>query len=235
MNRFKSILAVLLVTVSAAAGAEMRGGVECTEGATLYRAGHTEDAFRVFFHCAIHGDAQAQYNVAMMLRSGETNEASQAPEAVKANHYAARPFLESAAASGYPQAVYTLAQEYDVGSPAFTRDGRAATELFGQAAAAGHVDAQVDYGTQFFLGRGGVAQDFSTAALWYEKAAKAGHWGAQFLLAAMYEHGYGVSTDEDKALYWYQQAQAGGDEVAPIKVQELSARQVARTRALRFM
>ena len=108
------------------------------------------------------------------------------------------------------------------------------TELFRAAALLGHVDAQVDLGTQYLLGRGGVRQDDGAAAHWYERAAGAGHWGAQFLIASMYEHGNGVSRDEQLALRWYERARQGGDEVAPLKVEELRLRLATKARQLRF-
>jgi uncharacterized protein len=201
---------------------------ECAAGHALYRAGQTRLAFRTFFSCAIAGDPASQYNAAMMMRSGESND-ERFP-----NPHGARMFLEHAAAQGFLDAVYALAMEFDVGSPGYDRDLPLATQLFRQAALRGHVDAQVDLGTQYFLGRGGVVQSDAIAASWYERAAAAGHWGAQCLIASMYEHGHGVRRDETTALRWYEQALAGGDELAPIKVVELRLRIATRTRELRL-
>ena len=200
----------------------------CWRGPLLYSQGELLLAFRNFMGCAIAGDAAAQYNAAMMMRSGESSEDGQP------NPFGARVFLEQAAAQGFHQAIYVLGKEYDVGSQAFERDVNFATELFRLAALQGHVDAQVDLATQYLLGRGGVPQDDETAALWYERAAAAGHWGAQYLIASMYEHGNGVHRDESIALQWYERAQQGGDEVAPIKVQQLRIRLATDARRLRL-
>lgn len=200
----------------------------CVQGPELYAAGRLKPAFRVFMACAIRGEARSLYSAAMMMRSGESNEDS------SPNPFGARVFLEHSASLGYPPAIYALAKEYDVGSTAFQRDVDFATELFREAAQIGHVDAQVDLGTQYLLGRGGVAQDDSLAAYWYELAAAAGHWGAQFLIASMYEHGNGVSRDEQLALRWYERAKQGGDEVAPLKVEQLRLRLATKARQLRF-
>jgi TPR repeat protein len=186
----------------------------CDQGNALYMSGQRRAAFRAFFGCAIAGDAASQYSAAMMMRSGESNDDNYP------NPHGARVFLEQSASQGYAQAVYTLGMEYDLGSLAFARDPALATELFRQAALMGHVEAQVDLGTQYFLGRGGVPQDDAAAARWYEQAA--------------YEHGNGVRRDENLALRWYERAQSGGDELAPMKVEQLKLRIATQERQLRL-
>ena len=230
--RYQHLLGVFLVAATLAA----HGGLQaqpldadpCDHASALYKAGESKAAFRSFFACAIAGDATAQYSAAMMMRSGESNDDR------NPNPWGARVFLEQSASQGYAQAVYTLGMEYDLGSTAFTRDPARATELFREAALMGHVEAQVDLGTQYFLGRGGVPQDDAAAARWYEQAAYAGHWGAQFLIASMYEHGNGVRRDERMALRWYERAKSGGDELAPVKVEQLKLHIATKERQLRL-
>lgn len=200
----------------------------CASGPMLYSTGQRKQAFRVFMTCAIVGDSASQYSAAMMMRSGESNDDG------SHNLFGSRVFLEQSASQGYAEAIYALAKEFDVGSPAFQRDLNRATELFRAAALQGHVDAQVDLATQYLLGRGGVPQDDSVAAHWYERAAEAGHWGAQFLIASMYEHGYGVRRDESVALHWYERAKDGGDELAPLKAKQLRLQMATKTRQLRL-
>lgn len=200
----------------------------CAKAPALYLAGELKPAFRLFFACAIDGDATSAYSAAMMMRSGESTDDGEP------NPYGARVFLEHAAAQGYTEAIYVLGKEYDVGSTAFKRDLKVATRFFAEAAWRGHVDAQVDLGTQYLLGRGGVPQDDAMAAQWYERAAGAGHWGAQYLIASMYENGNGVGQDDLAALRWYERAQAGGDEVAPLKVAQLRRRMASASWLRRF-
>ena len=201
---------------------------DCAQGPALYAAGELKTAFRLFLACAIEGDPASSFSAAMMMRSGESNDDEQP------NWFGSRVFLEHAAAQGDAHAIYVLGKEYDVGSPAFGRDLNLATELFREAALRGHVEAQVDLATQYLLGRGGVPQDDGLAAQWYERAANAGHWGAQYLIASMYEHGNGVGRDELVALRWYERAQAAGDEVAPMKVEQLRLQLATTTRQLRL-
>ncbi len=210
--------ATALCVVVGNANAQATPAQICAQAPALYAEGELKTAFRLFFACAIDGDAASSYSAAMMMRSGESNDEGEP------NPYGARVFLEHAAAQGYTEAIYVLGKEYDVGSTAFRRDLKVATQFFAEAAWRGHVDAQVDLATQYLLGRGGVPQDDAVAAQWYERAAVAGHWGAQYLIASMYEHGNGVTRDEHTALRWYERAQAGGDEVAPMKVAQLRQR-----------
>jgi len=207
-----------LCIVLTGAHAQTAPAEACAQGPGLYAAGELKTAFRIFLACAIDGDRVSSFNAAMMMRGGESSDDDQP------NWYGARVFLEQAAAQGYSHAIYALGKEYELGSPAFRRDPSLATELFREAAWLGDVEAQVDLATQYLLGRGGVAQDDRQAAQWYERAARAGHWGAQYLIASMYEHGDGVDRDEVVALRWYERAQAGGDEVAPLKVEQLRLR-----------
>ncbi len=44
---------------------------------------------------------------------------------------------------------------------------------------------------------------YDLAAKWFERAAKQGHKRAQLNLGYLYEHGFGVPTDMDKAADWY--------------------------------
>ena len=53
---------------------------------------------------------------------------------------------------------------------------------------------------------GGITQDYVQAAQCYTEAAEQGHSRAQLNLAALYEHGQGVSRDRAKALAWLTRA-----------------------------
>ena len=218
------VFAIGLSFGACAAHSEASAENLCGQGPVLYGAGQPKQAFRIFMACAIDGDSSSQYSAAMMMRSGESTEDG------TPNLFGSRVFLEQSASQGYAQAIYALGKEYDVGSPAFPHDLIRATEMFREAALLGHVDAQVDLATQYLLGRGGVPQDDEAAAHWYERAARAGHWGAQYLIASMYENGNGVGRDEQVALQWYERAGQGGDEVAPLKVEQLRLRLAARAR-----
>ena len=58
---------------------------------------------------------------------------------------------------------------------------------------------------------------------WYQKTASAGDRSAQTALGVMYEHGQGVSKDDNKAAEWFQKAAEQGDAVAQRSLGEMYA------------
>lgn len=44
----------------------------------------------------------------------------------------------------------------------------------------------------------------------YTHAANLGHWVAQYQLAFMYDQGFGVTADNNKAMYWYEKSAEQG-------------------------
>ena len=56
-----------------------------------------------------------------------------------------------------------------------------------------------------------MAQDDSQAALWYQRAAGQGDAGACYIIASMYDKGYGVQQDPERAAFWYGQAALRGE------------------------
>ena len=85
-----TVLAALIVG-HGTSHAQPNAGNGCDQGPTLYAAGQHRSAFRIFFACAIAGDAAAQYSAAMMMRSGESNDEHYP------NAHGARVFLEQSA------------------------------------------------------------------------------------------------------------------------------------------
>ena len=79
-----------------------------------------------------------------------------------------------------------------------------------QAAEQGSPQAQAKLASLYLLGREGFAVNEALAAEWMEKAAKQGLMDAQVVMGAMYDRGFGVTSDRDKATAWYQKAAAQG-------------------------
>ena len=57
-------------------------------------------------------------------------------------------------------------------------------------------------------------QDYETAVKWYLLAAKKGNVDAQFNMGYMFENGFGVVKDCNRAEEWYTKAAYQGDEEA---------------------
>ena len=75
----------------------------------------------------------------------------------------------------------------------------------------GDLSAQILCGSRYYLGipdgKGiRVGEDKSKAFHWYHKAAEQGSQKAAVLLATMYDFGIGVKADEEKAIFWINQA-----------------------------
>ena len=65
---------------------------------------------------------------------------------------------------------------------------------------------------------GAKGKEPAQAGVWYGETAKSGDVGAQYLMASMYETGWGVERDLRLARYWYDIAARNGDEAAPYKL-----------------
>ena len=80
-------------------------------------------------------------------------------------------------------------------------------------------------GVNYYYGQKGdyftSKQDYEKAVEWYEKSAKKGNAYGQYLLAQMYENGFGTKKNLSHARYWYEKASAQGDEKAKKRLKEL--------------
>lgn len=83
---------------------------------------------------------------------------------------------------------------------------------FAAAAQAQPAQAGKDYieGLRAFTGDG-VPQDYARAAQLYRNAASQGHRYAQYGLALIYDHGYGVAPNRNEAVRWYRAAAERGE------------------------
>ncbi len=86
----------------------------------------------------------------------------------------------------------------------------------------------IDYGTTSALATG-AHTSFGLLSVFfrYERAALQGDAGACYIVASMYERGYGVGVDPERAVFWYLQAavrgEAGAAELAQALIQKLDA------------
>src|SRR5439155_20293085 len=81
--------------------------------------------------------------------------------------------LEQAAASGYPPALYALAN-WHLHGKGVKRDYKRAVGLLKKAAAKKHPAAEYDLAVCHELGKGGLAKDPRAALIWYRRAANHG-------------------------------------------------------------
>jgi TPR repeat protein len=69
-----------------------------------------------------------------------------------------------------------------------------------------------------------VDRDYGEAMTWYRKAADAGNATAMYNIGVLYENGFGVQMDSDKAVEWYKKAAAGNSEDAKAALKSLAAK-----------
>lgn len=171
---------------------------------------------------AIHGDADARYDLGIHLLTRSPDESALAD---------ARRFLEEAYEQGKRNAARVLADHYwhhrDVeaaktwyGHCADLRDaescfrmgmlncmlGLPGADLLERAASEGHVSACEELGIRYAMGRAGGAgvRRLKSARRWLERAANLGSAKACFILAALYRHPTSSVRDREKAraLLW---------------------------------
>ena len=152
---------------------------------------------------AKHGNADAQYDLALCYENGE---------GVEQNSEKAVEWYTKAAEQGHDKAQFNLAVCYGNGE-GVEQNPEKAFEWYIEAAEQGCDNAQNRLALCYENGEG-VEKNYEKAVEWYTKAAGQGYLFAQSRLAHYYETGKGVEQNHDKASEWYQEAFKGYQENA---------------------
>jgi TPR repeat protein len=151
----------------------------------------------------------------------------------------ARAWLEKAAASGDPQALYTLGRAMDEGSEQIAPDPVRAADLYRRAAEKGHVLAGLRYGLALSEGIG-IKRDVAAAQKWLVQARDNGVPEAALAMGDMAAR---TPASRDKAanertvqtaVSWYEVAAHGRRAVGPVQARQrllLRRRRGARSHA----
>jgi len=168
------------------------------------------EAVKWYRKAAEQGDADGQYNLALMYRNGY-GVPNDDVEAVK--------WYRLSAEQNNVLAQANLGGMYDrgIGVP---HDYTEAFKWYKKSAEKGFAPSQALLGYMYELGNG-VTKDSNEAAKWYRKAAEQGNASGQYNLGTMYENGYGVSKDLSQAIYWFQKAADQGYSTAKEKLIKL--------------
>ena len=136
-----------------------------------------------------------------------------------------------AAEQGYGLSAQRISISYLFGNDHTSQNVEIAAKLLKLAAFQGRKEAQDRLGAIYFSGEGNVSRDYRKALKWFRMAAKTetdafdrGIPNAQYSLGLMYENGFGVNQNYDKALYWYNRVVKRGNWITtfmPSKVFEL--------------
>lgn len=151
--------------------------------------------FKEFKSLADAGNAQAQFNLALMYLNGQ---------GVEKDEKRACALFTEAANQGIADAQYNLAVMYERGI-GVEKDEKRAVEWYTKAAKQEYAIAQYVLGKIYYFGKG-VKKDNKQSVDWFTKAANQGVANAQYNLAVMYDRGRGVDIDEKRAFEWYMKA-----------------------------
>ena len=157
---------------------------------------------------AERGDAEAQYNLAVLYEQGR----GYPHDLGQAAHW-----YGLAAEQGYMDAQYNLGSLYADGE-GVGQDLAQAAHWYGRAAEQGLREAQHDLAVFYDLGEG-VAQDKAEAARLYQAAAEQGLVDSMFNLAILKLE----AGDCEAALEWFSKASTEGDEEAQLALSRMYA------------
>ena len=188
------------------------------------------------YRAAVHGDAEAQWNLGSMYTWNDEGAPKNHTQAVhwynlaaEQGHAHAQRYMDEvqavkryrdAAEQGDAEAQYELGNRYDVGGEGTPQDPARATQWYIGAAERGHADAQLKLGDMYCT-NWGVEEDRSLAAKWYTRAAEQGNINAQYNLGEMYRSGDGVPKDLSQAIQWITRAAEQGHAKAQYKLGDM--------------
>jgi TPR repeat protein len=196
----KMLLAKASTGLSAVPASQSGGEDAYKRGLEATRRSDLQDAHDLFAQAAEQGSAAAQYELAMMQKSGRNP--------VKQDLAEARRWFTRAAEKNIIAAQYELGQMLDqgIGGEKSCRD---AEKWLRRAAEKAHVEAMVQLGWLNLRGCEGEKNP-AEAAKWLRQAAAKGSRDAQFSLGVLYFNGEGVAKDPREARKLLEAAAAKG-------------------------
>ena len=210
-------IGMTLLIGSVSVWAELPAGQEARDA---FQRKDYATAFRIWKPLADNGNAEAQFNLAILYERGL---------GVRRDMSEAFELCHLAAAQGLPQAEVELGRMYARGWGTAQRFGEA-LQWFEKAADQGDPDGERNVGWLYDQGYG-VVRDYKIAAKYYQLAADHGNADGQFALAELYLYGNGVRKDPVQAYCLLTRAATGNEkaasEIARLN-QKLSADQVAQ-------
>lgn len=177
--------------------------------------------FKEILPLADAGDAEAQYQIALMYEKGD---------GTKIDTQQTLKWLLKAAEQGNAKARYKLGWMYANGI--IVRQDYFLAAKYYRLGATFNNDAESQYrmGELHFNGRG-VENDYGKAIEYYQLAAKKGHAAAQYILSSMYEEGWGIKQDLVMAYVWLKLAENKKAEALAINPKFDPVRKMVKLRA----
>jgi len=181
-------LLTLAISIRAVAG-------PLEEGHAAFDAQRYAEALRLWQPLAEQGDAEAQYNLALLYKSGL---------GIKQDERKALEWFHKAARQGMSDAQYNIGVMFYEGKGAY-RSEKSAIEWWALAAADGHANAQYNLGVMYGYGIAMARNTQKALELW-QAAAEQGHPDAIDALINAYQgHMPGIKADPKLAAHWQAQ------------------------------
>ena len=187
------------------------------DGQNALMQGDDGGAIRLWTPPALEGNAEAQFRLGLMYRSGR---------GVARDPKMAVRWFKLAVDKHHIGASLSLAQLY-MDKAGGNYDPETALGLLRDVADQGVIEAQRYLGELYRKG-GDVAQDFDEARRWYQLAAAKGDIASQAGLGELYRYGYGVDQSYPHAYMWFSLAASAVTENIPERV--IAARDAIKAR-----
>jgi clan AA aspartic protease (TIGR02281 family) len=178
---------LMLLVLLACAAAEPAVAGPMDDAISAYLNGDVATARSLLRPLAEKGDAEAQYNLCMMLAESQDEQM-------------AASWCRKAADQKHAYAQYMLGLWYSLGR-GVPKDYTIAVSWYRKAAEQGNANAETNLGVMYQYGYG-VPQDARIAVSWFRKAAEQGDANAENNLGVMYQYGQGVPKDNVLAYMW---------------------------------
>ena len=203
---------LVTLTLSLLLASEVAVGGAFNRGLEAYFSGDHQTALSEWEPLAKVGHAQAQYNLGLMYRRGQS---------VPHSDKMAVKWYTLAAQQGVVQAQFNLGFMYDYGH-GVPENNSASVKWYTLAAVQSHAQAQSNLGVMYKLGEG-IPQNYEIAVKWYTLAAHQGLAEAQLNLAHMLQFGRGVPIDYVRSYMWCSLSAYNGHKLSATYTADMAA------------
>lgn len=191
---------ILLVSMSGVCFAQTTDDVLFEQASKYYDAGEYDKAVPILSELAQRKHAKAINFLGVCYELGR---------GVKKDLKRSAQLYRQAAESGLPRAQKNLGNCYRFGKGVEKDQEKAyvcyekAFKYYKEQAEQGDAAAQLEMGFYYFGGRLRSGTDYAKAKVWFEKSAEQGEAEAMNVLGQMFQYGYGVEKDVDRAYDCY--------------------------------
>lgn len=190
--------ALLLLLIACPGLTQLCSAGPLEDGHAAFNSKNYSEAYRLWLPLATNGDAEAQYNLALLLMKGM---------GVAKDERKALEWFHKAAHQGMTDAMYNIGVMFYEGKGAYRSD-QSAIEWWQLAADGGNANGQYNLGVMYAFAIG-IKQDTAKALALWQASAKQGHADAIDMLIRAYTGKLpGAKADPNQAKYWQERKAA---------------------------